>query len=107
MLRKSPSSFIVPGMDEIKIGHVIRRELAERRRTLKELSRETGIPYSTLHTWQENRQPKDIRKAKRLADHFRVTLHELLFDRADSHVTVTGAELLTEGRFEITVRRME
>lgn len=72
-------------MSEIKIGYVIKRLLKEQRRTLKEVSRETEIPYSTLHTWYENRQPKDIIKAQRLAEFFGISLHQLLFDQEETH----------------------
>jgi transcriptional regulator with XRE-family HTH domain len=100
-------------MSEIKIGSVIKRLLRDQRRTLKEVSRQTQIPYSTLHTWQENRQPKDILKAQRLADYFGITLHHLLFDQEDFHEkrSSTQTELKnTEpftGAFEIFVRRIE
>jgi transcriptional regulator with XRE-family HTH domain len=99
-------------MNEIKIGSVIKRLLREQRRTLKEISRETGIPYSTLHTWQENRQPKDIIKTQKLADYLGITLHELLFDQEDSHETKTEPiepknDELFKGAFEVIVRRIE
>lgn len=102
-------------MQEIKIGQVLKRLLREKRKTLKEVSRETDIPYSTLHTWHENRQPKDILKAQRLARYFEVSLHELLFGEADAREEkpkeqisfhAIGAEIF-KGKFEITVRRIE
>jgi len=101
-------------MYEIKIGQVLKRLLREKRKTLKEISRDTGIPYSTLHTWQENRQPKDLIKARRLADHLGITLHKLLFDLPDREEhpkeeiprQMTGEELF-KGKFEIVLRRIE
>lgn len=100
-------------MYEIKIGHVIKRLLREQRRTLKEISRETEIPYSTLHTWQENRQPKDILKAQRLAEYFGVTLHHLLFDQEDLREKKESDQMdqksdeLFKGAFEVIIRRIE
>ncbi len=100
-------------MSEIKIGQVIKRLLREQRRSLKEVSRDVGIPYSTLHTWHENRQPKDIMKAQRLAEYFGVSLHRLLFDvedfreKKESIEVEQGREDLFKGAFEIIVRRLE
>lgn len=100
-------------MYEIKIGPVLKRVLRARGLKLKEVSRETGIPYSTLHTWYENRQPKDILKAQVLADFLKLTLHELLFDQLDFREQKTSNEIprqmddeFFKGKFEIIVRRL-
>lgn len=100
-------------MYEIKIGVVIKRMLWKLRKNLKEISRETGIPYSTLHTWHLNRQPKDILKAQQLADHFKISLHELLFDKPDAQEQKQSTEIprqsgedFFKGKFEIIVRRL-
>lgn len=100
-------------MYEIKIGHVLKRILKEQRRTLKETSKETGIPYSTLHTWYENRQPKDIIKAQKLADYLGVALHTLLFDRWDNHEKksniqwdeILNNEDVLKGIFEVVIKK--
>lgn len=100
-------------MSEIKIGPVIKRLLKEQRRGLKQVSRETGIPYSTLHTWSENRQPKDIIKAQRLAEYFGLSLHSLLFDQEDARAAQGGESIESRrerslvGTFEVVVRRIE
>ncbi len=100
-------------MYEIKIGQVLKRVLRARGMKLKDVSRDTGIPYSILHTWYENRQPNDIVKAQTLADHLNLTLHELLFDQADfrqhrpaADVPRTHSEDFFKGKFEIIVRRL-
>lgn len=101
-------------MSEIKIGQVIKRLIREKRTSLKEISRKTEIPYSTLHTWHENRQPKDIVKARKLADHLGVSLHELLFDLPDEREKnetkesePTKDDEFFKGKFEIIVRRID
>lgn len=99
-------------MYEIKIGSVLKRLLREHHKSLKEVSKDTGIPYSTLHTWQENRQPKDIIKAQRLAEYFNIKLHQLLFDHEDPREKATdilqqsGLDFFT-GIFEIQVRKLK
>lgn len=106
-------------MYEIKIGAVIKRMLWKLRKNLKEISREAGIPYSTLHTWHCNRKPKDIIKAQQLADYFKISLHELIFDRTDIHENIARNRENTQeiprsvsdeffkGRFEIIIKRLE
>lgn len=95
----------------IKIGQVLKRVLNERRMTLKEVSEETKIPYSTLHTWLENRQPKDIVKAQTLARYFSISLEELLFDHPGikKHKGNEGIPeenlRLVEGHFEVIIRK--
>lgn len=100
-------------MYEIKIGQVMKRLLLAQRKSLKEVSRDTGIPYSTLHTWLENRQPKDILKTQALADYLGISLHQLLFDQLDSRdekprdqIPHIGNDLI-QGVFEIIVRKIK
>ncbi len=100
-------------MYEIKIGQVIKRLLLAQRKSLKQVSRDTGIPYSTLHTWLENRQPKDILKTQALADYFGISLHQLLFDQLDSRnekprdqIPLIGNEII-QGVFEIIIRKIK
>jgi len=68
--------------NEIKIREVIKAKVYELRIPLKELSRRTRIPYSTLFSWSEGRPPKDLVKAKRLAEYFQMSLDELLFGKS-------------------------
>ena len=100
-------------MLEIKIGSVLKKLLHEQRRTLKEVSKETQIPYSTLYTWFENRQPKDILKVQCLAEFLGVSLHYLLFGKEDKE-PLLPQELVDslkdevfKGVFEIVVRKVE
>jgi transcriptional regulator with XRE-family HTH domain len=107
------SSFIYLFMYEIKIGSVLRRLLKLQSKTVKKVSQETGIPYSTLHTWLENRQPKDILKAQRLADYFGISLNQLLFDQEEirneelSGQTQSKSNDFFKGIFEITIKKIK
>lgn len=100
-------------MTEIRIGNVLKRSLKAQQKNLKVVSKETGIPYSTLHTWQENRQPKDILKAQKLANYFGITLHELLFDRAEAVTPEKIKDIFTtpkdlfQGRFEVLIKKID
>ena len=99
-------------MQEIKIGTVLKRLLQERRLSLKEISKKTLIPYSTLYTWYENRQPKYILKAQKLAYFLDLSLHQLLFDEEDRknaknrQTPDESKDQLIKGRFEITIKRI-
>ena len=92
----------------IHLGQNLRAILKAKGYSLKALSARTGIPYSTLHTWLQNRQPKDIVKVKRLADHLGVTLQQLLFAEEGAG-SLSKPELPRSddlvGIFEVTVRR--
>ncbi len=91
----------------------MKRVLLIQRKSFKEVSRDTGIPYSTLHTWLDNRQPKDILKTKLLADYLGITLHQLLFDQLDSRDDKAREQIphegnnLIQGVFEIIVRKIK
>lgn len=100
-------------MEEIRIGQVLKRLLRDQRKTLKQVSRDTGIPYSTLHTWFENRQPKNILNVRLLAEYLGVSLHELLFGKPDHYdfppappEEHKSADPFT-GTYQVTVRRVE
>src|SRR5690348_11139746 len=71
-------------MAKICLGTNLRTILKSRDLSLKEISCHTGIPYSTLHTWLEDRQPKDVLKVKKLADYLGVSLDFLLFGESSS-----------------------
>ncbi|NJL25833.1 MAG: helix-turn-helix transcriptional regulator [Calothrix sp. SM1_5_4] len=115
------SGYIAPAlahteiMASIRLGTNLRAVLEQKRLSLKQVSAQTGIPYSTLHTWLENRQPKDILKVKRLADYLQTSLTELLFGEPEgvslhstTRPTLPGhSEFGIEGTYEITIKRRE
>ena len=98
-------------MNPIRLGNSLKVLMRARGLTLKKVSAETGIPYSTLHTWLENRQPKDILKVKLLADYLEVGLHFLLFGEEDKRPGRAVFELPHRGQadlagvYEVIVRR--
>ena len=94
----------------IRLGTNLKILMSARRLSLKRVSTEARIPYSTLHTWLENRQPKDIVKVKQLCDYLKVGLHELLFEEVSAAVrasseTLPEPDLFFEGVYEVIVRR--
>ncbi len=59
---------------EVKIGKVLKRKIAENKYSFRGLSNKAKVPYSTLFSWTEGRCPKDMIKAKRLADYLEISL---------------------------------
>jgi transcriptional regulator with XRE-family HTH domain len=100
-------------MNHIRLGTNLKALLRARGLSLKKISAQTGIPYSTLHTWLENRQPKDIVKVKILAAYLGVGLHYLLFGENEKVAGAPAAELPRKdgddwtGIYEVIIRRRE
>ena len=99
-------------MLEIKIGSVLKEIIKEKRLSLKKISQDTEIPYSTLYTWFENRQPKDILKVQRLADYFGISLHYLLFAEEEKNIPYGSENLkgfdseVLRGVFEVVIKKI-
>jgi len=101
-------------MSQMRIGSVFKKLLEDQHISLKEVSVQTSIPYSTLHTWLQNSPPKDINKAKRLASFFGISLDHLLFgEETTAHFQSEEPKIkrmkedFFKGVFEITVRKVE
>lgn len=98
--------------NNIRLGTNLKALMRQRGISLREISVQTKIPYSTLHTWLENRQPKDIVKVKALADFLSVSLHYLLFGE-DEKIGLLANELPRPGLeglagvYEVIIRRRE
>jgi transcriptional regulator with XRE-family HTH domain len=96
---------------EIKIGSVLKRELKKQKLTVKELSKEAGVPVSTLHEWMSGRSPRNIVQAKKVANHLGISLNRLLFDQAEEHEAISLESVIKDeifsGVFEITLKRVK
>lgn len=64
---------------EIRLGVNLRHEIEKRKFSQKKLSRELGIRASTLHSYMYGALPNGLLNAIKLADHFDVSLDELMF----------------------------
>ncbi len=94
---------------EIAIGKVLKSIIDERRLTLKEISKATGVPSSTLGEWLANRTPKNPVQVLKVADFLGITLHYLLFGQEDREEPIAKIvrEDFFQGTFEITVKRVK
>jgi hypothetical protein len=59
---------------KLKIGTVMRSIISERRLTLKEISKGTGVPATNITEWTNNRAPKNPEQAQKVAVYLGVSL---------------------------------
>jgi transcriptional regulator with XRE-family HTH domain len=96
---------------ELKIGQTLPRIMREKRLSVKELCKKSGVPVSTLHEWMNGRTPRDPVQAKKVADVLGISLNRLLFDEADFGESINLTQMLKEdvfnGTFEINIKRVK
>lgn len=92
----------------IKIAQTMKQLLKERGITLRELSKRSGVPVSTLSEWSSNREPKSPTQTRKVAQALGVSMHFLLFGEDDSQepLQMLLKEDLFQGTFEITVKKV-
>lgn len=93
----------------IQIGSTLKTLLKVRRMTLKEVSKATGVPSSTLSEWLNNRSPKNPEQIRKVAQYMNVSLHYLLFGEEDSQEPIQKIlkEDFFQGTFEISIKRVK
>ena len=65
--------------DEFLLHEVIEEFLLGHNMSLRELSTQADIPYSTIYSWSLGGKPKDIAKLKQLANVMGLSLDHLIF----------------------------
>lgn len=92
-----------------QIGKVFSQIIKERRYTLKEISKATGVPATTLAEWQVNRTPKNPVQVRAVAKFLGISLHYLLFGEEDSQEPISKImkEDFFSGTFEINIKRVK
>jgi transcriptional regulator with XRE-family HTH domain len=76
--------------------------------TLSRLSKESGVPLSTLHRYTTGRKP-DLEHLRKIAGALEVSLYRLAFDEADPHEEL-DEQILQEifsGDIRVTVQRIQ
>ncbi len=83
--------------------------ITDKRYSIKEVAKATGVPNSTLSEWLNNRTPKNPEQVRSVAKFLGVSLHFLLFGEEDSEEPLH--KLLKEdvfnGTFEINIKRVK
>lgn len=92
----------------VQIGSTLKELLKHRRMTLKEVSKATSVPASTLSEWLNNRSPKNPDQVRKVAQYLGVSLHYLLFGEEDREEPISKLikEDLFNGTFEINIKRV-
>lgn len=93
----------------VQIGKVLTKIVQDRRLTLREISKATGVPATTLAEWQVNRSPKNPSQVRAVAKFLGVTMHFLLFGEEDGEELVQKIikEEVFQGTFEISIKRIK
>jgi len=99
---------MLEGMNDLKIGKVLRNLIESGPHTLASISKATGVPKSTISEWMNNRAPNPV-QATKVAKHLGVSLHFMLFSEEDSEEPLYKLikEDFFSGTFEISVRRVK
>ena len=63
----------------IKIGITLQSILKQQNLSLRELSKRSGVPYTTLQEWTGNRSPKNSHQVRKVANLLGVSMHFLFF----------------------------
>lgn len=92
-----------------EIGKIFSKIIQDRRLTLKEISRATGVPATTLAEWQANRTPKNPHQVRAVAKFLGVSMHFLLFGEEDGQEPIQKIlkEEFFQGTFEISIKRVK
>jgi len=93
---------------EMQLGRVLTELLKERRLSLRELARASGVSASTLSEWTTNRAPNPV-KLKKVAEYLGVSVHFLLFGCEDNQNPIEKIlkESVFQGTYEITVKKVK
>jgi len=94
---------------EIKIAKTLTTLLKQKGLSLRELSKMSGVPASTLSEWMSNRPPRNPLQTKKVAEALNVSLNFLLFGEEDRNDPIQRVitENVFNGTFEISVKRVK
>ena len=73
-------------MSRLYLGESVQKIARKKQKSLKALSRELEIPYTTLYSWSLNRTPRNLWALKKLADFADLRVDQLLFGFRDDVV---------------------
>ena len=92
-----------------QIGNILSKLVQDKRLTLKEISKATGVPATTLAEWQSNRTPKNPNQVREVAKFLGVSIHYLLFGEEDSQEPIQKIikEDFFQGTYEISIKRVK
>lgn len=84
--------------DEIKIDKVLKHLMKNKNFTFKKLSKETGVPESTLKTWSSGIEPKSLIPARKVARVLGISVEYLIFGNEENE-SLSLNDVLTKELF--------
>ena len=79
--------------------------------TVTNLSKATNISGQTIHNWLAGSKPRDFDQVKRVADHFNLSLDELVYGESLKTKSISALEDQEEnilaGVYEVILRRVK
>lgn len=96
---------------EIRLKHVLKRELKNHNLNINSLSRKCKVPVSVLHSWLQGVLPsgRNLHHVAGLAKFFSLPISVLLFDREESITsTILFNSEFTDGnsRYRLSIERI-
>lgn len=92
---------------ELKVRDTLKKLMTMNGETLISVAQQTGVPKSTIADWLTNRTPNPLQAVK-VAKHFGVSLHFLLFGCEDTRDIRNGfMDELLDGTFEVSIKRLK
>ena len=92
----------------IKIATNLTSLMKSKNLSLRELSKQAGIPYTTLQEWTANRTPRNPVQFQKVANVLGVTMHFLLFGKDDPQEPIQKIlkDDFFSGTFEISIKKV-
>jgi len=88
----------------------LQRLLKEKNFSATELAKTLGIPSSTVHDWLAGRVPRNLDQIRQVAEFFKVSTHEILFNEPDPRSLLSdileGSTEIHSGLYQITVKKV-
>lgn len=95
-------------MMKLRISETLNKILQEKKISLKELSKGSGVPSSTLSEWRTSGRSPNVEQAAKVADFLGITISHLLFGQEDKQEPLQKIlrEEFFKGVFEISIKKV-
>lgn len=96
---------------DMKLAQQLKKLIQQNGTTVSNLSKSTKVPQQTIHNWLAASKPRDFDQVKKVADHFEVSLDQLVYGIEVKQKPTTPfddvRDELNAGVFEVVLRRVK
>lgn len=93
------------GLDQMKLDKNLKKMMASKKLSLKNLSGHVGVPSSTIHGWLNGAAPKSLVDLKKIADFFKISIDELCFGAPEKSIQAVRERVVGDlGTVELVLR---